>query len=309
MPALTVLRSGMLTTVQDLGRWGQQHLGVPVAGPMDWYSHRLANRLVGNVDEAAALEITLLGPELVADADVLCAVAGAAFAVHVGDARVRMHEQFTLPRGERLAFRSREKGARAVLAVRGGLSVPPVLGSRSTSLISRVGPFGGRALASGDLLPVGRPSMSSRPAGFPLPLPHAGVRLHVMAGPHHSRFTAAALRTLHTTSYTVTPESNRMGYRLDGAALAKTAAGSVDMLSDATPIGSLQVPPSGLPILLMADRQTTGGYPKIATVISADLPLAGQLAPGDWIEFVPVTRTAAMEALRRRWAMLAGESV
>lgn len=309
MPALTILRSGMLTTVQDLGRWGQQHLGVPVAGPMDWYSHRLANRLVGNVDEAAALEITLLGPELIADADVHCAVAGAAFEVRVSEARVPMHEAFTLPRGERLTFRSCERGARAVLAVRGGVNVAPVLGSRSTSLISRVGPFGGRALASGDVLPVGRPSMSSRPAGTALPLPHGGVRLHVIPGPHHSRFTAAALRTLQTTRYTVTPESNRMGYRLDGAALAKTAAGSVEMLSDATPIGSLQVPPSGLPILLMADRQTTGGYPKIATVISADLPLAGQLVPGDWIEFVPVTRTAAIDALRRRWAMLGGESL
>lgn len=306
MAAITIVRPGMLTTVQDLGRWGMQHLGVPAAGPMDWYSHRLANRLVGNADESAALEITLLGPELIADANLVCAIAGANFEVTAGSATVPPDAPFTLPRGERLRFRGRRAGARATLAVRGGIAVPPVFGSRATSLISRLGPFGGRALSAGDVLPVGRPSMSSRPPGRPLALPRGGARLHVMLGPHDSRFTAEAVRTFRSSRYVVTPDSNRMGYRLDGAALAKTAAGSEDMLSDATPIGSLQVPPSGLPILLMADRQTTGGYPKIATVIAADLPLAGQLGPGDWIEFVAVTRIAALDALRWRDSELGG---
>lgn len=307
MAAITVIRAGMLTTVQDLGRWGQQHLGVPVAGPMDWYSHRLANRLVGNTDETAALEITLLGPELTADADAVCAVAGAAFELAANGAAVPLHVAFTLPRGHRLAFRSRGAGARATLAVRGGLAVPAVFGSRATSLISDVGPFGGRALRAGDVLPIGRPSMSTRPPGRPLEMPLGGARLRVLWGPHDDRFTPDAVRALHESRYTISPDSNRMGYRLDGAVLATTPTGSADMLSDATPVGSLQVPPSGLPILLMADRQTTGGYPRIATVISADLPLAGQLAPGDWIEFVPTTRPAAIDALRRRHAALAGE--
>ncbi len=140
MAALTVVRGGMLSTVQDLGRWGMQHLGVPVAGPMDWYSHCLANRLVGNDTDAAAIEMTLLGPELIADADVSCAVAGAALDVTVGDQAVDSADAFDLPAGKRLRFRFRRPGARATLAVCGGLAVPAVLGSRSTSLISRVGP-------------------------------------------------------------------------------------------------------------------------------------------------------------------------
>ncbi len=304
MPALTVIRGGMLTTVQDLGRWGHQHLGVPVAGPMDWYSHRLANRLVGNSDNAAALEITLVGPELRTSGDVVCAVAGASFDVTVDDAPVPGNAPFVVRRGVTVKFRARSRGARAALAVRGGFSVPPVLGSRATSLISRMGPFSGRALAAGDVLPVGSDDGAAGTAGRPLALPEGGARLRVMTGPHRSRFTDDAARALHGTRFTVTPESNRMGYRLHGAVLAR--ADEAEMLSDATAIGSIQVPPSGLPILLMADRQTTGGYPKIATVITADLPLAGQLAPGDWIEFVPCTREAAIDALRRREEALSG---
>jgi antagonist of KipI len=306
---LTVVRPGMLTTVQDLGRWGQQHLGVPVAGPMDWYSHRLANRLVGNPEDAAALEITLLGPEVTADADLMCAVAGGVFEISCGGAPVAMHTPFRLPRGERLVIRGRTAGARATLAVAGGIAVPPVLGSRSTSLLSRLGPFGGRALMAGDVLPVGSPGAhrgQAAPASAVegLPLPAGGTRLRVVMGPHDARFSDDARRTFLSSRYVVTPDSNRMGYRLDGAVLAQREAG--DMLSDATPIGSLQVPSSGLPILLMADRQTTGGYPKIATVITADLPLAGQLAPGDWIEFAACSRRAAVDALRRRHTALAG---
>lgn len=307
MAALTVVRSGMLTTIQDEGRWGFQHLGVPVAGPMDWYSHRLANRLVGNEDAAAALEITLLGPELTTDADLTCAVAGAAFQVTVDDVPAPNNIAFALRRGQRLRFRARIGGARATLAVGGGIEVPIVLESRATSLMSRMGPLGGRALTSGDILPVGSMrSVGGAIRGRPLPLPSGGANLRVMPGPQQSRFTQEALDTFHSTRFVVTPQSNRMGYRLDGSVLAR--ADDTEMLSGATPIGSIQVPPSGLPILLMADRQTTGGYPRIATVISADLPLAGQLAPGDWIEFVPCGREAALDALRRREAALSAAS-
>lgn len=306
MSALTVVRPGMLTTVQDLGRWGYQHLGVPVGGPMDWYSHRLANRLVGNPDGAPALEITLMGPELLAHGDALCAIAGAQFEVTCGDTPVSMNAAFVLPRGQRLRFRARSAGARATLAVAGGIDTGDVLGSQATSLISRMGPFGGRALAPGNVLPIGRSQRVERPVGRPLSLPRGGCRLRVMLGPHDARFTEEAIRAFTSTRYVVTQESNRMGYRLDGALLAQ--ADATDMLSDATPIGSLQVPPSGLPILLMADRQTTGGYPKIATVITADLPSAGQLAPGDWIEFAPCSRVVALEALRSRMTSLGGAS-
>jgi len=312
----------MLTTIQDLGRWGLQASGVPVAGPMDEYSHLLANRLVGNDPDAAALEITLIGPELQSNADVTCAVAGATFRLTAGEVNVPMHVAFTLCAGARLRFGERTAGARATFAVRGGIAVDPVFGSRATSLISRMGPFGGRALIAGDVLPIGTADTSpdgtayTRPGGrgssrgrpgsaiLPLTLPIGGAPVRVIPGPQEHMFRPSAYDTLFGSRFRITPNSNRMGYRLEGPPLSH--AGSADILSDATPLGSIQVPASGQPILLMADRQTTGGYPKIATVISADLPLAGQLAPGDWIEFRPCTHEAALEAQRLRYQRLEG---
>lgn len=298
----------MLTTVQDLGRWGHQGSGVPVAGPMDPYSHRLANRLVGNDERAATLEITLIGPELQADSELTCAVAGAHFAVTVEGRPVPVHRPFAVAAGARLRFGSRLAGARAYLAVQDGFTPVPQFGSRATSLIAGMGPFGGRALIAGDVLPVDDPRRSALrklPAGPPLDLPRGGARLRVIRGPHELKFTNAAFDVLFNSRYIVTPTSNRMGYRLDGPALQHS--GTADILSDATPIGSLQVPASGTPIMLMADRQTTGGYPKIATLITADLPLAGQLAPGDWVEFMPCSREAAVDALERQHARLGGQ--
>lgn len=305
MASLTVVRPGMLTTVQDLGRWGHQHNGVPVAGPMDTYSHRLANHLVGNPQDAAALEVTLVGPEVVSDGEVLCAVAGAEFALTVDGRPAPMHAPFALSHRARLRFGPLSRGARATLAVRGGINVAATFGSRATSIISRMGPFDGRALVAGDVLPVGevqgRPRLVLPPPV--LPLPSGGARLRVIPGPHDGMFTHAALETLFAGRYIVTPQSNRTGYRLDGPPL--THAGSADILSEAMPLGSIQVPSSGQPILLMADRGTTGGYPKIGTVITADMPLAGQLAPGDWVEFAACTRDTALDALREQEARLA----
>jgi antagonist of KipI len=293
----------MLTTIQDLGRWGHQSSGVPVAGPMDEYSHRLANWLVGNEPRAAALEVTLIGPELEARADLMCAVAGGRFGLTVDDTPTAVHTPFAMQAGARLRFRSRETGARAVLAVRGGINVEQILGSRSTSLSGRVGPLGGRALVSGDILPIGPEhalrKMPASPRVAALPIPDRGARIGVMTGPQEHMFTAQAYDTLFSSRYIVTQSSNRMGYRLEGPPLRH--AGPADILSDATPLGSIQVPASGQPILLMADRQTTGGYPKIATVIGADIPIVGQLAPGDWIEFRPYTREDALDARRARF--------
>ena len=169
-----------------------------------------------------------------------------------------------------------------------------------------MGPLGGRPLRAGDVLPVAHAGESGGRASSPLvlPLPDGGARLRVLRGPHDNLFADDALTILTQSRFIVTPESNRMGYRLDGPLLGE--ADVADMLSDATPMGSLQVPPSGQPILLMADRQTTGGYPRIATVITADLPIAGQLAPGDWIEFLECTRGEAIAALQMHEAMLLG---
>jgi antagonist of KipI len=295
----------MLTTVQDLGRWGFQASGVPVAGPMDEYSHRLANRLVGNDPSAAALEITLIGPELEVSADVICAVAGADFRITANGRAVPLHEAFTLGAAVRLKFGERRAGARATLAFGGGIDVEPVFGSRATSLISHMGGYHGRALQAGDVLAIGDAGSAS-PARSPIPLtmPSGGATLRVMGGTHEHMFARSAYDTLFGSRFLVTTHSNRMGYRLEGPALS--LAGPADMLSDATPWGSIQVPASGQPILLMADRQTTGGYPRIGTVISADGPVAGQLAPGDWIEFRSCTREEAIAAQRARARQLEG---
>jgi antagonist of KipI len=313
---LTVVKPGMLTTVQDLGRRGYRGVGVPVSGPMDAYSHRLANAVLGNDPMAAALEITLLGPELVSDGDVVCAVAGADLDVAVDGVAVRRDRPFEVRSGACVRFGARRRGARMTLAVAGGFDLPVTLGSRATHLASHMGPFGGRALRSGDVLPVGAggAGRAARAGGagavgaegaagaVPLELPEGGATVRVLPAVHRDRFTDAAWQQLTHGRYVVTPQSNRMGYRLDGAALAH--AGSAEILSEGMSVGAVQVPAAGQPILLMAECATTGGYPTIANVITADLPLAGQLAPGDWIEFVPCTRDAALAALRSRTASL-----
>lgn len=294
---IRVAEPGLLTTVQDRGRWGSQDLGVPVAGPMDEVSHRVANLVVGNPPDCATLEVTLVGPTLEFFADTIFAVAGAEFELRLDTQSVPANTACRGGRGSRLRFGKRGTGARAYLAVAGGIDVPPVLGSRSTDLASGLGGLGGRALREGDHLDVGRlrRQASGAPRVAPLALPSGGATVRVIPGPDGDRFGRRALEVFGQVRFTLGPESNRMGYRLRGPSveLAKTAP----FLSCATPVGTIQVPPSGQPILLMADRQTTGGYAKIATVISADVPVAGQLAPGDWVAFQVCERRAAVAAL------------
>jgi antagonist of KipI len=296
---VSVVKPGMLTTIQDAGRWGFQAQGVPVAGPMDPVSHRLANALVGNVRETAALEITLLGPELEFEDERLVAVAGAEFEIALDGRQVPSNAPFIVSAGSRLRFGERRLGARAYLAISGGIAVPPMLGSRSTHLVSAMGGAGGRALAAGDRLPLGDPrrvegtALAPQPAAVTLPDHHARVR--VLPGPQRDYFSDDALAVLQSAPYTIGHNSDRMGFRLEGPRLSH--ARGADIISDATPLGVLQVPATGQPILLMADRQTTGGYPKIATVIAADIAIAGQLGPADTIAFAVCTPTEAMAAL------------
>src|SRR5262249_14709362 len=202
--------------------------------------------------------------------------------------------------GARLRFGTRLAGTRAYLAVTGGIDVPPVLGSRATHVISAMGGVDGRPLRAGDRLPVGLAAERPlRPATAPIvPLPDRQARLPVVPGPQDDRFGDGALDVLCSAPYAIGQNSDRMGFRLSGPTLAH--ARSADIISDATPLGALQVPASGQPILLMADRQTTGGYPKIATVITADLAVAGQLAPGDSITFDRCTMREAVAALIRQ---------
>jgi len=296
--AVTVERPGLLTTVQDLGRWGHQAMGVPVAGPMDACAHRAANALAGNRPDAATLEITLIGPELVVSRDVGAAIAGAVFDVSVNGVPVRSTGAFDVPAGARLAFGARRSGARAYLALAGGVDTPPVLGSRATHLVSRMGGLDGRALVAGDVLPLG-PASTGAPVDAAPPsdyVPAAGqARLRVLPGPQDEWFAPSALEALSAGAFTVATTSNRMAYTLEGPPLPVARDG--EPLSEPVPFGAIQVPAGGAPLLLMADRQTAGGYLKIATVILADLPVAGQLAPGDVVTFVPCTRAEAMRAL------------
>ena len=298
MNALYVLKPGMLTTIQDVGRWGYQSRGVPVAGPMDLCSHRLANLLVGNDDAAAALEITLVGPELEFGDERLVAVAGAEFALALDGKPAPHLAPFLVSSGSQLRFGERRRGARAYLAVSGGIAGALVLGSRATHVLSGMGGINGRALKTGDLVPLHDAPDARAPHGAAdpiVPLPEKRATVRVLPGPQADYFAADAMATLQSAPYTISLQSDRMAFRLDGPRLAH--ARGADIISDATPLGVLQVPASGQPILLMADRQTTGGYPKIATVITADMAIAGQLGPGDAIDFVACTARDAMAAL------------
>ena len=299
MSEMFVIKPGMLTTIQDEGRWGFQSRGVPVAGPMDPCSHRLANALVGNPRASATLEITLVGPEVEFEDERVIAVAGAEFDLTVDDRAARTNAVFVVAAQSRLRFGARRRGARAYLAVAGGIAVAPVLGSRSTHLVSAMGGLHGRPLRAGDRVPLGDSSVSRGAARPPLeppvPLPYGLARVRVIPGPQDDYFAAEAINALQSAPYAIAHNSDRMGFRLTGPALAH--ARGADIISDATPLGVLQVPASGQPILLLADRQTAGGYPKIATVITADLALAGQLGPGDSISFSVCTPAEAMAAL------------
>jgi antagonist of KipI len=312
MNGLRVVKAGMLTTIQDRGRWGLQARGVPVAGPMDPVSHRVANTLVGNDADAATLEVTLLGPELEFEDERTIAVTGAEFEITLDGRPAPMNAPFIVTAESHLRFGPRTRGARAYVAIAGGIDARPTLGSRSTHLISAIGGLDGRPVRSGERLPLGDPARARRsapPLLEPvLPLPDRHARIRVLAGPQQEYFTAEALETLQSATYAIGQNSDRMGFRLEGPRLRHVRG--ADIISDATPLGVLQVPASGQPILLMADRQTTGGYPKIATVITADISIAGQLGPGDTIAFdvcTPLDAIAALIAQER--ALMAIESL
>ncbi|RAY10831.1 allophanate hydrolase subunit 2 family protein [Actinomadura craniellae] len=278
---IEVVRPGPLATVQDLGRPGLAHLGVPGSGAADRRSLALANRLVGNPEGAAGLELTLGGAALRFHRRAWIAVTGAPVPVLVGGRAAAACAPCFVPEGTLVEFGTPDRGLRTYLAVRGGLDVPPVLGSRSTDLLSRLGPA---PLAAGDHLPVGAtpaavPDVDVAPVAPPADAPV----LRVMPGPRDDWFSPAALATLTARPYEVTAQSNRVGVRLAGPALERVRSG--ELASEGMVTGALQVPPDGLPILFLADHPTTGGYPVIAVVAAADLPAAAQLRPGQQVRF------------------------
>ncbi|SDX54226.1 antagonist of KipI [Marininema mesophilum] len=284
---LHVEKGGLLTTIQDQGRFGYQQFGMVVAGAMDAFSHQVANCLVGNSRREATLEITMMGPVLRFGEDIWIALTGADLSPQVAGKAIPMWKSYLVKAGESLSFGKIRDGVRSYLAVAGGFAVEPVMGSRSTYLKAGIGGWKGRALEKGDKLPVGLPSTTECHSRWLAPdqRPHypKPISLRVVLGPQASSFTEKALHTFLSSSYEITPRSDRMGYRLQGSPLHHRE--TADILSDATAPGSIQVPADGQPIILMADRQTTGGYGKIATVISTDLPLLAQAAPGQQVTF------------------------
>jgi len=321
---MRVVKPGLLTTVQDLGRLGLQHLGVVPCGAMDPVALELANALVGNARDAAALEITVLGPDLALESDALVALCGAEMEAKVDGKPVPANRPVLLRKGSVLSTGRAVRGSRAYLAVAGGIDTPLVLGSRSTCLPAGFGGLGGRAVRAGDVLPLAAQAASialkrylkisgsrkAGPAGMstvrwtaPAPTLPDGDRIvvHAMEGRHHGRFDAAAQRAFFGETWKVSPDSNRMGFRLAGPSLARGEA--VEILSEPTCLGTVQVPSNGLPIALMADHQTTGGYPKIAEIAGADIPRLAQLAPGGSVQFARCTLEEAgtlRRALRQR---------
>jgi antagonist of KipI len=315
---MQVLKGGMLTTLQDSGRHGFQHMGVPVCGAMDLFAHRVANLLTGNATDEATLEITLQGPRLQFDSDALIAICGADLSPSVNGIAVPEGRPVRLRARAVLEFGACLSGCRAYLAVQGGFAVPPVMGSRSTYETARIGGLEGRTLRSGDVLPIGRASHSMYP-GLTVELarstrefvaPKWSVNQHnetigrspqiirILSGRHWDDFPAQSRKILTDSEFRVGADSNRMGYRLTGPSVGIESLRA--MVSEAVTFGSIQIPHGGQPIILMADRQTIGGYPKVAEVAGVDLHLAAQLKPGDRLRFELISLALAQALWLKR---------
>ncbi len=293
MPVIQVQSPGMFTTVQDLGRWGYGPLGVSPSGAADPIALRIGNVLVGNAESAAALEMTLLGGTFVFQDGGVVALTGSDFGPTVDGATIPMWSAREIRPGQTLRTGPTRSGARCYLCVAGGIAVKLLLGSASTHILTGLGGFEGRPLRKFDILKIGdsRTGPSRTIDANLLSAVAPGRILRATVGPQTDWFSAASVRRFYDTAYTVTEESNRMGLRLEGAELETPHSGQ--MTSEGVSLGAIQVPAGGKPIILFVEQGTTGGYPKIANIIAADMPSVGQLRPRDEIRFEFVTPEAA----------------
>ncbi len=308
--SLEIINAGFLTTIQDLGRYGYERYGVPVSGAMDCFAMAAANALVGNPLGAAAIETTMSGVTLVSDDDCLVAAAGPGFELYVQNRRLPAWIAVFAHAGERIRLVNRTGSGWGYLAFAGGMDVPQVMGSRATYLRGGFGGLDGKVLQMGDRLRISSPSDAlTRLAGRQLPPErrpayNREIVLEVIPGPQEEAFSPAGLETFYTGVYNISLDSDRMGYRLSGPAIQH--GDGADILSDGIVFGSIQVPANGQPIVMMSDRQTTGGYTKIGTVCSADLPLLAQCPfEKGAIRFRRTTVEAAQERYRRLFGGLA----
>lgn len=302
---MLVARAGFLTSVQDLGRTGYRQSGVSLGGALDSFALRVANLLVGNEESAAGLEITLNGLQLRFADERIVAWCGGEFDVRVGSTSVPAGHAALMNAGEELKFNHPKTGCRCWIAISGGIDVPTVLGSRSTDLRASFGGFEGRALRDGDEVPLGnfrrlQTAAAGRISSWSAPEPwlqtaSANPVLQVIRGADWDRFNDVTIHGFTNEAFAVSPDSDRMGVRFDGPELQRSD--DVDLTSEAVAPGTIQVPPSGKPILLLGDCQTIGGYPKIAHVITVDLSVAAQLRAGDHVRFSEVSLTDAHRLL------------
>ena len=293
---------GLLTTIQDEGRFGYGQFGVTPSGPMDAESFQVANLLVGNDPGESALEATILGPTFHVTEDTILAITGADMSPTMTGVRIPMNRAIVVPAGSEVKLQAAQNGSRTYIAFQGGFDVPMVMGSRATSIQNHIGGFGGRKLEKGDVLAL-RPV-----SGPPQNLPHRAVShqirrkrenvVRVLLGPQEDCFTEAGLAAFLKTPYTVSRDFDRMGCRLEGQPIQHKTDGNI--ISDGIANGAVQVPTTGQPIIMLAERQSTGGYTKIATVISVDLPVVGQCCPGDVIRFQAVSLEEAHRLLKER---------
>lgn len=299
---LKIIEPGLLTTVQDSGRSGFQKYGICVAGVMDSFSAICGNLLVENSENEAVLEVTILGPRIEFLHDTIIAITGGDLSPLLNNSPIGMWESVIAKKGDELSFGGLRSGCRAYIAIAGGIDVPVVMGSRSTYLRGNLGGFNGRALAEGDELPVGKIAKDIKEIGLRkmpeefIPIYRNKTQLHIIPGPQDDCFSEEDKEIFLNSEYEVTNQSDRMGYRLKGPVI-KHKKGP-DIISDGIPPGGIQIPGHGNPIIMLADRQTTGGYTKIATVISTDLGLVAQGKPGDIFQFKITTLEEAYNLLK-----------
>lgn len=301
---LSIRKSGLQTAVQDLGRTGFQRYGVIASGVMDPFAHRIANLLAGNAETAPTLEIALSGPVIEFEADYYIAICGGDLSPSLNGEPLAMWRGHFIPKGNVLSFGEPKRGARSYLAVAGSFDVPPIMDSHSTYLRAGIGGFKGRALKNGDVLkvlPIAPERMNALknqnaqtpdwlipPARY-----HEQPIVRMMPGRQYALFNEASRTRIFEDTFTVSANSDRMGYRLEGPPLALEK--QEELISEAVAFGSVQVPADGNPIVLLADRQTTGGYPKIGQVASVDLPLISQLKPGESLKFRHISADDAQQ--------------
>ncbi len=300
MKRFEVIKAGLFTTIQDVGRYGYLRYGVPISGAMDQFSLVAANSLVGNDPNDACLETTLIGPELQALTKTQIAITGGECSPKIKGANVPMWQTLTAQENDIISLGKMKDGCRAYISVRGGIDVPKVLGSRSTYIRGGFGGIKGRQLKTGDIIDGFGTEILEIGYSMPedlIPQFTNHFTVHVVLGPQVDMFTDKEVNTFLSSPYRVTLEADRMGYRLEGIPIAHEGR-KADIVSDALLPGAIQVPKNGKPIVMMRDAQTTGGYPKIAVIISSDLSMVGQAKPNDAVEFSKITLKEAHKKLR-----------